>query len=188
MSTSIKKIIKNPGLLFLTLGHRGFLNWMNDKTYLSIAFKIRMGKRLDLNDPQTYSEKLQWLKIYDRQPQYSEMVDKYKVKDYVASIIGQEYIIPTIGVWDKFEAMALGIPTISTDHGGGGARTLISSYNNGILIPIRDKEALAKAILLVINNQDLSEKISYNGQKIRLDYSIENIVEKWQNLILSLWR
>ena len=103
MSTSIKKIIKNPGLLFLTLGHRGFLNWMNDKTYLSIAFKIRMGKRLDLNDPQTYSEKLQWLKIYDRQPQYSEMVDKYKVKDYVASIIGQEYIIPTIGVWDKFE-------------------------------------------------------------------------------------
>ena len=86
------------------------------------------------------------------------------------------------------EAMALGIPTISTDHGGGGARTLISSYNNGILIPIRDKEALAKAILLVINNQDLSEKISYNGQKIRLDYSIENIVEKWQNLILSLWR
>lgn len=86
------------------------------------------------------------------------------------------------------EAMALGIPTISTDHGGGGARTLISSYNNGILIPIRDKEALAKAILLVINNQDLSEKISYNGQKVRLDYSIENIVEKWQNLILSLWR
>lgn len=49
-------------------------------------------------------------------------------------------------------------------------------------------KAFVKAILLVINNQDLSEKISYNGQKIRLDYSIENIVEKWQNLILSLWR
>ena len=103
MSTSIKKIIKNPGLLFLTLGHRGFLNWMNDKTYLSIAFKIRMGKKLNLDTPKTYSEKLQWLKIYDRQPQYTEMVDKYKVKDYVASIIGKEYIIPTIGVWDKFE-------------------------------------------------------------------------------------
>lgn len=103
MSTSIKKIIKNPGLLFLTLGHRGFLNWMNDKTYLSIAFKIRMGKKLNLDNPKTYSEKLQWLKIYDRQLQYTEMVDKYKVKDYVASIIGHEYIIPTIGVWDKFE-------------------------------------------------------------------------------------
>lgn len=103
MSTSIKKIIKNPALLFLTLGHRGFLNWMSDKTYLSIAFKIRMGKELNLDNPKTYSEKLQWLKLYDRKPQYTDMVDKYKAKEYVSDIIGHEYIIPTLGVWNKFE-------------------------------------------------------------------------------------
>lgn len=103
MSTLNKKIIKNPALLFLTLGHRGFLNWMSDKKYLSIAFRIRMGKKLDLDNPKSYSEKLQWLKLYDRKAEYTDMVDKYKVKEYVSNIIGNEYIIPTLGVWDKFE-------------------------------------------------------------------------------------
>ncbi len=62
-----------------------------------------MGKKLDLKDPKTFNEKLQWLKLYDRNPEYTKMVDKYEVKKYVADIIGEEYIIPTLGVWDKFE-------------------------------------------------------------------------------------
>lgn len=62
-----------------------------------------MGKKLNLKNPQTYNEKLQWLKLYDRKPEYIKMVDKYEVKEYVASIIGKEYTIPTLGVWEKFE-------------------------------------------------------------------------------------
>ena len=62
-----------------------------------------MRKKLNLKTPQTFNEKLQWLKIYDRKPIYTTMVDKYEVKNYVADKIGDEYIIPTLGVWDSFD-------------------------------------------------------------------------------------
>lgn len=74
-----------------------------DEPYLMVMFRILMGKKLDLKDPKTFSEKLQWLKLYDRRPEYVKMVDKYAAKEYVAGIIGEEYIIPTLGVWDKPE-------------------------------------------------------------------------------------
>lgn len=61
------------------------------------------GKKLNLKDPKTFNEKLQWLKLYDRQPQYSQMVDKYAAKEYVADKIGAQYIIPTLGVYNRFE-------------------------------------------------------------------------------------
>lgn len=62
-----------------------------------------MGKKLNLNQPKSYSEKLQWLKLYNRNPLYTTLVDKFSVKEYVSNIIGKEYIIPTLGVWNKFE-------------------------------------------------------------------------------------
>lgn len=74
-----------------------------DKLYIKLKYKKRMNKKLNLRNPKTYNEKLQWLKLYNRHPEYSNMVDKYEAKKYVADIIGEEYIIPTLGVWDKFE-------------------------------------------------------------------------------------
>ena len=62
-----------------------------------------MGKPLNLKNPQTFNEKIQWLKIHDRKPVYTTMVDKYATKEYVANIIGEEYIIPTLGVWNSFD-------------------------------------------------------------------------------------
>lgn len=100
MSNSIKDIIKRPQLLFLTLGHREWFNWMSDEQYLKIAFWARMGKWPNIEHPQTFSEKLQWMKLHDRNPLYTKLVDKYEVKPLVAEKIGKEYIIPTIGVWD----------------------------------------------------------------------------------------
>lgn len=85
------------------LSTRGLLNWMPDKLYLKLLFEAKMGKKLDLKNPQTYSEKLQWLKLYDRKPIYTKMVDKCEAKKYVAERIGEEYIIPTLGVWEKFD-------------------------------------------------------------------------------------
>lgn len=101
--SKIIKVLKNPLLLIMPLGHREFLNWMDDKTYLKILFQASMGKKLNLNNPQTYSEKLQWLKLYDRKPIYTTLVDKFEVKKYIADQIGEEYIIPTLGVWDRFD-------------------------------------------------------------------------------------
>lgn len=84
-------------------GARGLFDRVPDERYLRWMFWARMGTRLDLEDPQTFNEKLQWLKLYNRKPEYTVMVDKYKVRDYVAQIIGVEYLIPLLGVWDDPE-------------------------------------------------------------------------------------
>lgn len=74
-----------------------------DKTYLKIKFRIKFNRKLNLKQPQTFNEKLQWLKLYDRNSEYTKMVDKYEAKKYVENIIGKEYIIPTLAIYDKFD-------------------------------------------------------------------------------------
>jgi len=75
----------------------------NDETFLRLKWKLRMDYPLNLDNPKTYNEKLQWLKLHDRKPIYTTMVDKYEAKKYVADIIGEEYIIPTLAVYDRVE-------------------------------------------------------------------------------------
>ena len=74
-----------------------------DKKYLKILYKYLMGKECNFDNPQTYSEKLQWLKIYDRNPLYTQLVDKYEVRKYVEERIGKEHLIPCLGVWNHFD-------------------------------------------------------------------------------------
>lgn len=74
-----------------------------DDIYLRCLWRSTMGTELDLSNPRSFNEKLQWLKIYDRKPEYTIMVDKYAVKKYVADRIGDEYVIPTLGVWNSFD-------------------------------------------------------------------------------------
>ena len=108
----------------LRLERKGYLNRLADKPYLKLMFFVRMWKRLDLNDPKTFNEKLQWLKLYDRKPEYTRMVDKYEAKKYVAERIGEEYIIPTLGVWDSFDEIDFeALPpqfVLKTTHDCGG--------------------------------------------------------------------
>ena len=99
----IKELLRNPYKIFNFLAAKGLFNWLPDKPYLKLRFRASMGKKLNLKNPQTFNEKLQWLKLNDRKPEYTMMVDKYESKKYVANIIGEEYIIPTLGVWDKFD-------------------------------------------------------------------------------------
>lgn len=102
-----KEYFKNPKMLLLRLKLKRLLGKygqaLNDEQYLKKLFKLKLGKELNLDNPKTFNEKLQWLKLYDRKPEYTVMVDKYAVKQYVADKIGEEYIIPTLGMWDKFE-------------------------------------------------------------------------------------
>lgn len=86
--------------LFENIHGTGVLNILGDKTFLKMMYRVYFGKRLDLDSPKTFNEKLQWLKLYNRRPEYITMVDKIAVKDYVAERIGPEYIIPTLGVWE----------------------------------------------------------------------------------------
>lgn len=104
-------------------------SWMPDALYLKLLYRLFVGKRLHLNNPQTYNEKLQWLKIHDHNPLYTTMVDKYAVKDYVANIIGSEYIITTYGVWNSLESIDFdSLPNqfvLKTTFGGGGSDLII---------------------------------------------------------------
>ena len=79
----------------------GLYSVMGDEKYLFKKYFSLLGKKLDFNNATTFNEKLQWLKLYDRKPVYTTMVDKYRVKEYVSAAIGKEYVIPTIGVWDN---------------------------------------------------------------------------------------
>lgn len=81
----------------------GFYDKMDDESFLKMAYKRKFGKELDLKNPVTFNEKLQWLKLHDRKPEYTTMVDKYEAKAYIAQKIGKEYVVPTLGVWDKFD-------------------------------------------------------------------------------------
>lgn len=94
--------IREPKKIIRTLILRNIIK-VSDKKYIEILYKQRMGRNINIENPQTFNEKLQWLKLYDREPEYTKMVDKYEVKKYVADIIGEEYIIPTIDIVDKFD-------------------------------------------------------------------------------------
>lgn len=101
MFDRIKRNLKSKESFLLMLMAHGFYDSMSDEEYLRLKYRLIMGKELSLTNPQSFNEKIQWLKLYNRRPEYTTMVDKYAVKEYVARIIGEEYIIPTIGVWDN---------------------------------------------------------------------------------------
>lgn len=105
MKEIIKKIyktIKKPEKILFFLNNIGF-HFIDDEKYLKLLYKDKFGKALNLEKPITFNEKLQWLKINDRKDIYTTMVDKYEVKKYVANIIGEEYIIPTLGIYNSFD-------------------------------------------------------------------------------------
>lgn len=99
------KILSSPTKLLrysmVLLLHK--CHFIPDKAYLKMIYWLRMNKKLGLKNPKAYTEKLQWLKLFDRKPEYINMVDKAEVKKYVSNLIGVDYLIPTIGVFEKFE-------------------------------------------------------------------------------------
>lgn len=79
------------------------LRFLPDPLYIQLYYFAQFKRFCNLKHPRTYNEKLNWLKLHDRKKIYVDMVDKQEAKKYAASIIGEEYIIPTLGVWDSFD-------------------------------------------------------------------------------------
>ncbi len=105
---TIKKLWKHNrqgliGVLYGKIVRSGLLNVLSDESFLKLSYRAHLGNKLDLDNPKTFNEKLQWLKLHDRNPKYNEFVDKQLVKEYIAKEIGAEYVIPTFGVWNSVE-------------------------------------------------------------------------------------
>lgn len=83
--------------------YKFLIRYIPDSIWIRLQFRRKFGRWPNLKNPRTFSEKIQWLKLHDRNPLYSKLVDKYEVKRIVAKKIGEEYIIPTLGVWDEFD-------------------------------------------------------------------------------------
>jgi hypothetical protein len=132
----IIRAIKHPryiGSMLLTL----FTHWIkDDEWYIKMRYRLYVGKKLRLNSPKTFNEKLQWLKLYDRKPIYTTMVDKCEVKKHVANIIGEEHIIPTIAVYDKVEDIDF---NALPDH-----FVMKCTHDSGGLVICKDKSKLEK--------------------------------------------
>lgn len=100
------------------------LSWMSDSLYLKIQYYLIMGKKLNLDHPLTYNEKLQWLKINNRNEIQTLLVDKYEVKKYVSEILDDKYLIPTLGIWNTFNEIDFdNLPdsfVLKTTHDSGG--------------------------------------------------------------------
>ena len=98
-----KSLVRNPGKIFLYLNSAHLLDRLDDETCLKLIWKARFGTDLDLSHPTSFNEKMQWLKLYNRDPLYTRMADKITAKEIVSGLIGQEYVIPTIAVWSNPE-------------------------------------------------------------------------------------
>lgn len=130
----IRKILQEPHCVLRKLLAMGVGNWLPDKPYLQLMYYAHFGRKLDLKDPKTFNEKLQWLKLYDRKSQYTPMVDKYEAKRYVAEKIGEEYIIPTLGVWEHFDEIDFdALPD---------QFVLKCTHDSGGLVIVKDKSSL----------------------------------------------
>ena len=139
MKASLLRIVRRLNFLF------------PDKLYLQICFYLEFGKKLDLSNPKTMNEKLQWLKLYNRKPEYTTMVDKILVKDYVGKIIGEDYIVPLLGVWDTPEQIDFdALPSqfvLKTNHSGGNTGVVIVTDKSKI-----DREAIKEKLQISLKS------------------------------------
>lgn len=150
---NITRLYKNPYILFSYLGGKGYFKWMSDELYLKLFYRGKMGKALNLENPVTFNEKLQWLKINNRNPHYTMLVDKYSVREYVKNNIGEEYLVPLLGVYDTFEDIDFNeLPNefvLKTTHDSGG------------VVVCRDKEKLNLEEVKTKINKSLKRKFYY---------------------------
>lgn len=139
---------------------------VTDVVYLKLLFLYRLGYSLDLRHPQTYSQKLQWIKLFDHNPLYTRMVDKFEVKDYVRKLIGDIYVIPNYGIWDSPEQIDWErLPNqfiIKTTHGCASAGNIICKDKK-----LLDKTAVVKKIRKALKQNTYSKYLEWPYKNIR---------------------
>lgn len=143
----IFEILTDPSHRFESLAMRGWYNNLSDEEYIKRIYNLKFENPLNLDNPKTFNEKLQWLKLYDRKPIYNVMVDKFDVKKFVADRIGEEYVIPTLGVWNSFDDIDFSsLPNqfvLKCTHDSGG---LVICKNKNVLDLRKARNKLNKSL------------------------------------------
>ena len=125
--------------------------------YLKLLYKIKTGRKLHLKKPETYSEKINWLKVYDRNPLYTKLVDKYEVREYVEEKIGKQYLIPLLGVWDTFEE--IDFATLPEQF------VLKCTHDFGSVVIVEDKSSMDLEAARKMINDELKYNFYYRGRE-----------------------
>lgn len=127
MSNLLIKTLKKPYLVLPYLWQKCSKYIKSDELYLRVYYWLCMGKKLDLNNPRLFTEKLQWLKLHNTSELCTQLVDKYRVRDFIKERIGEEYLIPLLGVWEHFDEIDFDVLpeefVLKTNHGSGGVLT-----------------------------------------------------------------
>ena len=157
------ELLKNPCIFVIGLDNNEITKWMPDSVFAKISFRGMLGEKLNLNNPVTFNEKLQWLKVYDHRPEYTSLVDKLKAKEIVGEIIGHEHIVPYYGAWTH--ADQIDFDTLPKSF------VLKCNHDQGSVILVKDKDALDKNSTIVSLNRKLKHN-SYYGTR---EYPYKNI-------------
>lgn len=156
--SKLHNIMKNPRIIPTYFLNRGIINWCSDEKYLAVRYWIKTGKKLDLNHPKTFNEKLQWLKLHDRNPLYTTLVDKYAVRDYIKEKLGEEYLIPLIeGPWTN--AKDIDFDKLPDQF------VLKCTHDSGSVVICRDKEKLDIKSAVRKLNKALKYNFYYAGRE-----------------------
>ena len=132
--TRIKKIKRLLGKNTIALFYRS-LGFLSDKAFIKLIYRLRMGKKLNLENPQTFTEKLQWLKLYDHNPQYCQMANKLQMRDFVKSKIGEGYTVKVLGIYDSWAQIDFAkLPK---------AFVLKTTHDSGSYVICKDKDSLS---------------------------------------------
>ena len=154
---SVSKLIRlltNPDYRYQVLAGRGFKAHVSPEAFLTRMYRIRMGREPDLKDPKTYTEKLQWLKVNDRRPEYSRLVDKLALREHIAEALGEEYLFPLLGHWEKFDDIDFDkLPN---------RFVLKCNHDSGSIKIIQDKSALTE--------DDFKELKKHFDKRLRRDF------------------
>lgn len=213
----VQKAVADPWYIIRGLASKNLLNFLSDRTYLKLMYYAHFQTKLNLSEPQTYNEKLQWLKLYHRNPEYTIMVDKYEVRDYIREKIGEKYLNTLLGVWKTPEEIDFEeLPdkfVLKTTHNSGGyvicdnkdkldwesAKQILSKYLNknyfniGREYPYLNVEprVIAEEFLEQDNGEELRDYrfFCFNGEPkfVSVDFSITDKSRTRRNLYDLNW-
>jgi hypothetical protein len=182
MANGYKKVFRSKNFRLKLLK---FLRFVPDSLMLKIEYKIKFKKSLNLRNPKTFNEKLQWLKLHNRKDVFTTMVDKYAVKDYVSNIIGEDFVIKTLGVWDRFED--INFDSLPDQF------VLKCNHDSGSVIVCRDKTVFDKQKAKAVLSEGLKRNGYYAGREwpyknVKPCILAEEFIEDGDNVCLPVYK